>query len=127
MSGGALKQILSDTFKVAAAITAGQAVKYTANNDEIDVATAETDSICGIALEAQAIVGEGCVVMMLGLCWATAGGAITVGDLVEASTAGKLISAAGAAVRVVGIARTLAAADGDDIMIFVNPMTIAAT
>src|SRR4051812_6486256 len=93
-----------------AAITAYQAVKITSTG--IDVATAATDAIVGVAQIGVAI-GEQCNYRFIGTTKAIASAAISAGAKVTATTGGKVVTTTTDHHVVLGIALEAAAADGD--------------
>lgn len=110
------------SFKAAGAILANRLLKLTAENT-VDLATAITDNIIGVSLNAAA-AGEYVDVLTTPGAKAkvTASAAIAVGAQVmpAAGAAGKCATAAGATAKSCGIALTAAAADGEVIEVLLR-------
>lgn len=124
-SGGELKTVLTETFKVAAAVLAGQLVKLTANEAEVTPTTATTDIPIGVAAEDQAIVGEGVKVILMGEAWVTAAGPVAIGARIfPTATAGRAddpLPAAGTVNSYIGIALSAASGNGVDFRAIIFP------
>ncbi len=101
-----------------AAITQYRIVKVTSSG--VDVSTADTDKILGVAKLTVAIT-EQCPVQISGTAKVTASAAISVGDYLTATTAGKAAATTTDKKRVIGIALEAAAADGDIIEVLLMP------
>ena len=81
----------SGTYRAAVAITAGMAVKFTSNENEVTPCTAATDVPCGVAIEDQATVGEGVAVQHVGECWVNVAAAVVIGArLMPTATSGSV-------------------------------------
>jgi hypothetical protein len=113
---------LKRTFKVVAAagITRGFAAIKGTNEDEADIAGAAAAGL-GIMEETTLLNGYGAVVTH-GECIAIAGGAVVQGDWVKTDASGKLVASAGEDTANMGRAMSGAAADGDEFVLFVNPV-----
>lgn len=97
------------------ALPAKRICKFTANSDEVDLATAATDKLAGVSLGSTASGTFGDV-QQYGRAIITAGAAIAVGDRITSGASGKAAAAApagGTNNGVIGIAIT--AASGADV------------
>jgi len=101
-----------------AAVSQYRAVKM--SGAKVIQSTAEGDTTVGIALEAAAADLDIIKVQVMGVAQVTAGAAITAGVEVETTTAGKVITAAGAASNSCGVALEAAGADGDVISVLLK-------
>jgi hypothetical protein len=114
-------------YKAAAAVTAGRIVNLSAD-DTVQHSTAGTTHSIGIAMNtlttAQVTEGRRVDVKLQGPCWCTASAAISRGDPVTATTAGKAVSTTTDGDRAVGVALTAAAADDDKFMVMVGPFDV---
>lgn len=99
------------TFKAAAAITAGQPVKFTATAGEVTPCTAATDAAVGVALDAAA-AGDTVPVALLGCKPGTMIAAAT-GEVTAGSEVNALGAAATTGHTVIGRALNAAAAGGE--------------
>jgi hypothetical protein len=105
-------------------IPAYSAVKFGAVAGEVVAAVAAADKVIGVSTDVASVAGERVDVIHCGEAKVVAGAAFAAGDLLIANAASKGIvaaAAAGANVRTFGIARELAAADGDIVEILVAP------
>jgi hypothetical protein len=93
--------ILDKGFKVAAAATKFQIVKYGSADDTVTPVTAVTDAAIGVLQEdcpaADVAAGRVCNVRMHGISTCVAGGPITRGTKVRATTTGAVQALAGTA------------------------------
>ena len=100
-------------------ITAGQLVELT-GDETVAPASSDSTKVLGVALM-DAAANELVTVITEGVVEVTASGAISAGAKIAAATGGKVktwtASAAGDSAKIVGIALTSAAADGDKIKI----------
>lgn len=122
-SGGSIKKIHTETMKVAAAVTGGKIVKLTANENEVNLATAATDQPIGVTTEDQATIGEGVEIMIEGETWVTAGAAVAIGARITADASGRGVTAAPAAGTnngIIGIALSAAAGANNEFRVLVN-------
>jgi hypothetical protein len=106
-----------------AAITAFQVLKVTSTG--VDVATAATDAIVGVAQMAAAIT-EAVTYRFIGTTKAVASAAISAGAKVTATTGGKIVTTTTDHHVVLGIALEAAAADGDIIEVQLGICTLSA-
>lgn len=116
------------TARAAAPIAAKTIVKFTGNADEVAPATAATDPIAGVVDMGATAAGQMVDVAYGDIFEVTAGGAFAAGDPLTANAAGRAVAAAkiaGQVVRVIGVARVAAAADGDIVDFLVAPSFIA--
>lgn len=117
MAGQAQNYGPIQTFKAGGAITAKRLVELDANGD-VTATDAITDNAIGVALQTVAS-GEYVDVLVVNGAKAkvTTSGAVAIGDqlMPTGSGAGKVITAAGATAKSVGIALSASAADGEDI------------
>lgn len=81
--------LLTKTFTAGAAIAKNTIVKFDSSDDQVVVATANTDLPVGIALEAAAASGDRLDVAVAGIAEIKAAGAISRGDYVVATAAGE--------------------------------------
>lgn len=101
-----------------AAITQYQAIKVTSTG--VDVSTAGSDKMIGVAQEAAAI-GEMVPVRLLGTSKAVASTTISAGARVKPTTGGKIVTTTSDHDGYLGIALEAAGADGDIIEILLTP------
>lgn len=113
-TGGSIKNVgLTETMKVAAALTGGKIVKLTANENEINLCTATTDKAIGVTIEDQATIGEGCAFQYAGEVWVTSGAAVNIGDDITPDASGRGVAAgAGVGVQMQVVGRALSAVNG---------------
>lgn len=109
------------SFQADGAITRGYAVMAGAAATTVKAADANDAKCIGIADEAAAAAGNTVGVVMHGEVIAIAGAAIARGDRVKVLNGGKLTPGNAADVETVGYAVSLAAADGDEFVLFVLP------
>lgn len=87
----AIKNVMTGTYRAAVAITAGMAVKFTTNENEVTPTAAATDVPCGVAIEDQPTVGEGVSVQHHGEVWVNVPAAVAIGSrLMPTATAGSV-------------------------------------
>lgn len=105
-----------------AAITAGQLVELT-GDETVAPASADSTTVLGVAMK-DAAANELVTVITSGVVEVTASGAISAGAKVAADAGGKVkawsASAAGDSAKIVGVALTSAAADGDTIKVLMR-------
>lgn len=106
-----------------AAIAAYQVVKITTTG--IDVATAATDAIVGVAQIGVAI-SEQCTYRFIGTTKVIASAAISAGAKLTATTGGKVVTTTSDHNTVVGIALEAASADGDLLEMQLGIYTLSA-
>ena len=112
------------TFTAGGTITQGAVVKLT-GDFTVEVATAGTDKVVGVALQG-ADTGENLPVELNGaLLRAYAGGVITAGDPLNPTTAGDVIKEVTASTDYMFIALEGAAASGDEVRILTQRGTTA--
>jgi hypothetical protein len=87
-----------------AAVAKGSVVKGGTDSQHVAKSTAGTDKSFGIAQNASAAAEDVLEVAVMGGAKGLAGGAIAVGDLLTADSAGKLVATTSANDRVVGVA-----------------------
>jgi hypothetical protein len=117
-SGGTIAE-----YTAGGSITKGQVVAFSGSMTVV-AASAATDQTAGVALRS-ASSGQTLPVLVKGVVKVTAGGAITVGNVVTGSTGGKVAAVGGtwAATMggaMLGQALNAASADGDLILVRVN-------
>jgi hypothetical protein len=115
--------LMTGSSAVALGTVAKVATGTTLQPAQAALATAATDIIVGVFQENvdadKVTTGKAYVnVRMMGISHAIAGGAVAMGDYVTATTGGKMITTTTAANRVVGMAMSAAAADGDIFTVF---------
>jgi hypothetical protein len=108
------------SFTADAAITKNRVVKITSTGAA--AATADTDLVIGVS-QLTVATGEQCPVAMSGTSKITASAAISIGDLVVATTGGKIATTTTDKKRVIGTALEAATADGDLIEVLLTPAT----
>jgi hypothetical protein len=98
-----------------AAVGQYRAVKLDTTAGRVVVTSAITDLAVGVALVAADAAGDQLSVQTFGVAKCVASGAITLGDQVmpTSSGSGKVVTAAGATAKSLGVALQAAAADGD--------------
>jgi hypothetical protein len=111
------------SFTADAAITKNRVVKITSTG--VDVATADTDKVIGVSTLTVA-TGDQCPVQLSGTCKITASAAISAGDLVVATTGGKIATTTTDKKRVIGTALEAATADGDLIEVLLTPTSMTS-
>ncbi len=108
--------------KAGAAITAGQLVELT-DDETVAPATENSTKVIGVAMM-DAAVNELVTVVTEGVVEVTASGAISAGGKVAADAGGKVkawsAAAAGDSAKIVGVALTSAANDGDKVKILLR-------
>lgn len=120
----AQEQSVLDITRVAdATITLGQILKVTSTG--VDVATASSDAIIGVAMMAAAS-GEMVTVRVAGIARVQASTAITIAALVTATTAGQAVTTTSDHALVIGRAMETASAQNDMIAVLIGPFTISA-
>lgn len=104
-------------FKAGAAIGINRLVMLDTTTNTVIVTTAITDLAIGVALEAASAAGDNVPVQMFGKAKVVASGSLTLGAqlMPTSSGAGKVITAAGATAKSIGVALQSAGADGDTI------------
>jgi hypothetical protein len=115
-------KILDVSFVADNAITIGQILKVTATG--VDVATANTDAMIGIAMTA-ASQGDMVTVRVAGAARVQASAAISVGALVTATTAGQAVTDSTDKHGIIGRALEAATAQNDLISILIQPYTLS--
>lgn len=95
-------------------------IKGTAD-DQVKVPTGVAQRPEGVVSETVANAGDAVVLVQFGECVAIAGGAVARGDRVKMDANGKWVTSAAEDVESGGIARSTAAADGDEFVIFFTP------
>jgi hypothetical protein len=103
------------SFKAGAAIGINRAVILDSASNTVIAASAITDLVIGIALEAAAAAGDLVPVQVFGKAKVVASAAIAVGAqlMPTGSGSGKVATAAGATAKSMGVALQAAGADGD--------------
>jgi hypothetical protein len=107
-------------FTAGADITKGQLVKVSGAMT-VSPATGATDAVIGVAVTSAKEGGKVTVAMGCPVVYVTAGGAVTVGDVVCSNKEGKAVTTTTAGDRALGIALEAAEEDGDVILVAVNP------
>lgn len=105
-----------------AAITQGQILKLTATG--VDVATANTDALIGIAMTAAAL-GEMVSVRVAGVARVQASTSISIADRVTATTAGQAVTDTTDKHGIIGRALEAATAQNDMIAVLIQPYTLS--
>ena len=101
-----------ESYNAAEAVTEGYGVKLGSSSFEVDLCDTQGEAVLGVA-EYDAAIGEQVAVVTSGLVKAIAGAAISLGANVMVDADAMFITAT-ATNRIVGIAETAAAADGDE-------------
>ena len=106
--------ILTKTFTAGAAIAKNTIVMFSAD-DTVVVATAVTDLVIGISLEAAAAVGDRIDICLLGIAEVKAAGAISRGDYVVSTAAGEAVAGTGTTAKQQAIGIAMVGVADDDI------------
>lgn len=104
------------------AITTGQILKLTSTG--VDVATANTDNIIGVAMT-DASQNDMVTVRILGIARVQASTSISVGARVTATTAGQAVTDVTDKHGILGRALEAATAQNDLIAVFIQPYTLS--
>lgn len=116
--------LLALNYIAESAITINRLVKPGAADTGVVQASAATDSITGVVNELSVVTGERVDVVHQGVAWVEAGAAIVRGAPITSDANGRGITAApaaGANVRILGIALESASAAGDVIRVLLEP------
>ncbi len=104
------------------ALTRGFGVIAGTADDQVKVPTGAAQRCVGVVDETVDAAGKTVAVIVFGECIAKAGGVLTRGARVKAETEGDFIAGDAADVETVGYAVSAAAADGDEFVLFVQPI-----
>jgi hypothetical protein len=130
MALGTVAGAISYPFKADEVMGAGLAVMAGAAVDSVKLATGQNAAAIGITNFAVDAIGRPASVVLHGPVKAVANGVITRGDYVMADAAtgkvGSIGAVGGTNYNVVGRAMEAAAAQNDEILVFVNPTIIQA-
>lgn len=106
--------ILTKSYKAEAAVAGRRIVKFGSADNQVLQAAAVGDLSFGVSEQVGAAINAQCDVIVSGIAWTQAGGAITRGDFVTSDATGKALAsapAAGVNNRVVGVALASAVLD----------------
>lgn len=104
------------------ALTRGFGVMAGTAEDQVKLPTGAAVRCVGVVEETVDAAGKTVSVVMQGECIAKAGGVIARGDRVKVEAEGDFIAGNAADVETVGYAVNAAAADGDEFVLFVQPI-----
>jgi hypothetical protein len=118
---------MTKTFIAGAAITKRRIVKFGADAGHVIPAAAATDALIGISTDIDTAINDPCDVYVDdGIVYVDAGAAIVAGAFVTADTNGKAVASSVTGERIIGMAMTAAAADGDVIEVLLSHFGFAA-
>lgn len=105
------------------ALVRGTGLSAGTSEDQVKLVTGAAVRCVGVAEESVSAAGDPVSVVLYGPCVAIAGGQIVRGDRVKnAVTTGRFVAGNAADVETVGFALGMADADGDEFIMFVQPI-----